>query len=86
MSNLIKALMTLLTNIFTLEDIEEGLKEAATPLRTFLFNKTVSASLNDDEEDDVNEEIVSNILDNDGGNIHEERSVGYLALSNGGKA
>ena len=72
MTNLLQSLMNLLTQIFILEDIEDGLKEACAPLRTFLFNKMLSASLNDDGEDDVNEEIVSNTLDNDGGNIREE--------------
>ena len=37
--------MNLLTQISILENIEDGLKEACAPLRTFLFNKMLSASL-----------------------------------------
>ena len=41
--------MTLLTQVFTLEDVSNDLKEAATPLRTYLFGKVDSESLVNDE-------------------------------------
>ena len=72
MTNLMSCLMTLITNVFTLEDVDDELKEAATPLRTYLFGKVVSASLVNDElnEDNVNgKNKASNVLNKDVENI-----------------
>ena len=82
MTNYLQALMTLLTQLSTLENVEEGLKEACAPLRTWLFNKMMASSWNDVIEDDTNEEIVQVLGTDDGGNIREEPNIGHLALPN----
>ena len=75
MSNPLKSLITLLTQLSSMENSEEGLKEACGPLRTWLFKKMTSSSGNDVIEDDTNEEIVQVLGTDDGGNIREEPNI-----------